>query len=108
VNDLSGLSFLDSLDKRKIPDFYPTKSYAENLRKCAKQRGAVGVDYTKYKHIVGRWDVFDGKCYICGSKANSFDHVLPISKGHPHLPSNLRPACLKCNFSKGNRALLKL
>jgi len=30
------------------------------------------------------------------------DHVIPLSKGGKHLPSNVVPACASCNSSKGN------
>ena len=29
------------------------------------------------------------------------DHVIPISLGGPHTPSNLRPLCFACNVAKG-------
>ena len=46
-------------------------------------------------------------CWLCGRPgANSVDHVLPLST-HPELAhdrSNLAPAHLSCNSSKGARA----
>lgn len=44
-----------------------------------------------------------GECWYCGSPASTWDHVVPVSKGGSDDPSNLAPACLTCNASKGNR-----
>jgi 5-methylcytosine-specific restriction endonuclease McrA len=45
-------------------------------------------------------------CALCGgrflSKGNlQIDHIVPLAKGGPHLPSNLQPACKPCNLTKG-------
>jgi 5-methylcytosine-specific restriction endonuclease McrA len=49
----------------------------------------------------------DGKCGICGEHVQlhrtSFDHIVPLSKGGPHLLSNLQPAHVACNSRKGDR-----
>lgn len=45
------------------------------------------------------------RCYLCGKLIpighRHVDHVLPISKGGAHRPSNLAVACDTCNLSKG-------
>jgi len=47
-----------------------------------------------------------GICGICGKKVErdevSIDHIIPLSKGGPHLMSNLQIAHLKCNKARGN------
>lgn len=44
------------------------------------------------------------KCVYCGSKKNiEMDHIIPISKGGPHIKSNVVPACRRCNSSKNNK-----
>lgn len=54
------------------------------------------------------------KCGACGKKVNrnlaypdprspSMDHVIPLSKGGPHTPENVRITHLECNLAKGNR-----
>lgn len=54
-----------------------------------------------------RSDVFERHgevCYLCGKAADTIDHVIPIVFA-PHLADdldNLRPACRKCNSSKGS------
>lgn len=44
-------------------------------------------------------------CYLCGKllteKQVTIDHLVPLSKGGFHCPSNARIACLKCNQEKG-------
>lgn len=47
-----------------------------------------------------KWIYWNGCCWICGGPADSWDHVKPLSKGGPHVLSNLRPACRSCNSRK--------
>lgn len=54
--------------------------------------------------IQSRVDYYGGKCWICKiGPYEHLDHVKPLSKGGPHMLSNLRPACEPCNISKGNK-----
>lgn len=48
-------------------------------------------------------EIFDGKCAYCLQNANSWDHIVPISKGGRTTPGNIVPACTKCNSSKKNQ-----
>ena len=45
------------------------------------------------------------RCYLCGKLIpmdhRHVDHIIPLSKGGAHRPSNLAVACDKCNMSKG-------
>jgi len=46
-------------------------------------------------------------CHICGLDIPSlavlhFDHVIPLSKGGPHISENIRPAHAICNVRKGS------
>ena len=46
---------------------------------------------------------FGGLCAYCRSKrATTLDHIKPRSKGGSNLRSNLIPACIECNHSKGS------
>ena len=66
----------------------------------ARLIGAAGWGYTKAQHIAWRWELFGGKCWMCGADADHTDHVIPLGAGGSHWPSNLRPACLTCNSSR--------
>lgn len=47
---------------------------------------------------------YNHRCAYCGEKKPlTQDHVVPISKGGDHTASNIVPACLSCNASKGAR-----
>lgn len=48
-----------------------------------------------------------GRCIYCGQTPDKLtqDHVVPLSKGGTHTASNIVPACLPCNSSKGNKDL---
>lgn len=50
------------------------------------------------------------KCHWCKEKIAklTMDHVIPLSKGGIHVASNIVPACLSCNSSKGAKILTLL
>ena len=50
---------------------------------------------------------FDGKCAYCDKSATTWDHVVPISQGGQTSPSNIVPACARCNSSKKNSELFE-
>ena len=46
---------------------------------------------------------FGGFCAYCRcQRASTLDHIKPRSKGGSNLRSNLVPACITCNHSKGS------
>lgn len=49
------------------------------------------------------------RCHWCGTKIHGkqvrFDHIVPLSKGGPHIISNLCACCQDCNASKAARAI---
>jgi 5-methylcytosine-specific restriction endonuclease McrA len=45
-------------------------------------------------------------CFYCSGPYHALDHLWPVSKKGPHDPSNLVPACRRCNSSKGRKHLL--
>jgi hypothetical protein len=68
--------------------------------------------------FVNKFDIYnrDGyKCMYCGVdvvvckkyKHNqaSIDHVVPMSKGGPHSPTNIVTCCMPCNMKKGNNLI---
>lgn len=72
-----------------------------------------GVEYEPVKRSVV-FDMYKWKCADCGvhtprsakgkNKDNSpeLDHIVPISKGGPHLYSNVQLLCRRCNLNKGD------
>lgn len=59
------------------------------------------VTKAQWKEIIA---LFRGRCAYCRRKAKlTQDHVVPLSKGGPHLPENVVPACQSCNSRKGDR-----
>lgn len=47
--------------------------------------------------------LYGGRCYYCGSEADTIDHRIPICRGGTNLPANLVPACRSCNSRKRHR-----
>lgn len=46
----------------------------------------------------------DFKCVYCGSKWESYDHFVPLSKGGGFEINNIVPACSSCNSAKHNKS----
>lgn len=57
------------------------------------------------KDVLARIEFFGGRCAYCGGPYEHLDHVVPLSRGGRNVPSNIRPACAKCNLSKGSKTL---
>lgn len=45
----------------------------------------------------------DHTCQYCGRRAENIDHVIPRSKGGPHVWENVVASCRHCNGRKENR-----
>lgn len=50
-------------------------------------------------------ELFEGGCAYCDNQAETWDHVVPVSKGGITEPANIVPACISCNSSKRDRNL---
>lgn len=52
-----------------------------------------------------------GKCAECHvdltTNKSHIDHIMPLSKGGPHIIGNIQILCRSCNLSKGNRIINK-
>jgi hypothetical protein len=77
--------------------------YAEyNARRLARHYG-VATEKVDYEAIVKR---DSHTCHICGQQVTkneiSFDHVVPMSRGGPHSPQNVKLSHLACNRKKGS------
>lgn len=73
----------------------------EERRRVAK-RNAPTVEFS-HAQLVQRFSMWGMRCWMCGGAATAIDHVKPIRLGGSHMLSNLRPACSRCNSSKGGR-----
>lgn len=96
--------------KCKATGLDPVKLAATNLRsrtaRRARKAGAVvePIDFAAIKQRDGM------RCHICKKKVRSlkdlnFDHVIPLSKGGPHIQSNIAVSHRRCNFSKHDKVL---
>ncbi len=79
----------------------PLTPSARKARRYRRERDARGECTPRERQA--RWSVNSGLCYLCGRPADVMDHVIPLAKGGSNWPANLRPACWRCNFTKGAR-----
>lgn len=82
----------------------PDKVNAGSRSYASRRRGAEGkysvADYLKIKNRQG------GLCAYCqDNKANSIDHIVPLSRGGSNYIGNILPVCGYCNSSKGAKTL---
>lgn len=71
------------------------------MRRKKRERDAPGSHTAGQKQ--GRWDYYQGRCWMCGSPAQHMDHVKPLARGGSQWPANLRPVCWPCNKRKAAR-----
>lgn len=50
---------------------------------------------------VARWELYGSRCWVCHAPASHSDHVIALARGGGNWPANIRPACRRCNCSKG-------
>jgi 5-methylcytosine-specific restriction endonuclease McrA len=75
----------------------PEKNADKSHRRRARARGVYSEAINKEELIKVR----SGCCVFCGSKEDiTVDHIIPISRGGPHVLSNLQPLCMSCNCAK--------
>lgn len=96
----------------KERDGLKAKLWAENnrdrrnesqQRRRARIVGSMVVKVTP-SMLKDRLWVFDNRCAYCDGPFQHWDHVKPLILGGPHILANLRPACGKCNDSKGHKS----
>ena len=67
-------------------------------RRRVRELDGPGITTEEWEEIVAR---FGGICAYCKiAPGTTMDHVVPLSHGGAHAPSNVVPACRKCNSSK--------
>lgn len=81
---------------------YPEIFRNISRRRRAKIRSAPSVSFT-VEDLLLKVAYWGDKCWMCGGKYESIDHVKPLSKGGSHFLSNLRPACSSCNSKKRSK-----
>jgi 5-methylcytosine-specific restriction endonuclease McrA len=81
----------------------PHKVVAKFARRKGRLLEAVGSHSSE--QIAARVAVYDSLCAYCGAPYESIDHVIPLARRGSNWPANLRPACRKCNSSKGDKLL---
>jgi len=80
-----------------------------SIIKAQRQKRRLAKQYPQTKNALTKEDwqtVLKEYGYICvycqkDLKSPTLDHVIPLSKGGPHEITNVVPACLSCNCSKG-------
>lgn len=73
--------------------------------KCGSQAGPVD-----YAAILAEFGMV---CHLCGGEIESrpelnFDHVIPLTRGGPHVQENIRPSHKSCNLRKGSKLMAEL
>jgi len=53
--------------------------------------------------LLAKVEFWGRRCWMCHGPYEAIDHVKPVVAGGGHLLCNLRPACTRCNSSKGTK-----
>ncbi len=102
-----GMNICRDCQRRRQEKRWGEKNTATR-RYLRRKHRAPGYGYTTSEHIRLRWQMWGDRCYLCGAPAEATDHVIPLSRGGAHWPSNLRPICRSCNSAKKARSLAEV
>jgi hypothetical protein len=80
---------------------YLAMAAATRARRRAAKRGARTLKFSM-DELAARLATNGNKCYVCGSSADTVDHVKPVMRTGWHALSNMRPMCRRCNCIKGH------
>lgn len=102
---LVGRVFIHPEVKRARCNEAARRRYAVNpgparQRAHARKRGVEPIPAEGLDALQEWWG---GRCAYCGRSATTYDHVFPVSAGGQTRRSNIVPACVSCNSSKGAR-----
>jgi 5-methylcytosine-specific restriction endonuclease McrA len=88
-----------SISSRDRKNYNAHKRLSEAQRRARVKTGQVTLrDVDRLFEILGK------ACLACGSTEHiQIDHIVPLSKGGLHHPTNLQPLCRKCNERKQAR-----
>jgi 5-methylcytosine-specific restriction endonuclease McrA len=99
-------------DRLTNPEKYRqrNKRYAQNNREQlnAKHARRRALKQNAKTYCISRkelWRLYNSKCFYCGDKSTTMDHVIPLSRGGSHGIGNLVPSCGPCNYSKAGRTI---
>lgn len=81
-------------------------AHRQRRRSHASMRSR-GIDAVPIEGVEALTELYEGRCAYCAGEAQTFDHVIPVSKGGKTEPFNMLPACKECNSSKRDRDLLE-
>lgn len=74
-----------------------------NQLRRARLRATLVIEVAAHQ-LSEKLSLFGGLCVYCGGDLSTlgihWDHWKPLSKGGPHMLSNLYPSCPSCNLSK--------
>jgi 5-methylcytosine-specific restriction endonuclease McrA len=71
-----------------------------NTQRARAKRARVPGNHSGHQ-LRSRWEYYGGYCWICLlAKAQCVDHVIAMANGGSNWPSNIRPACKRCNDAK--------
>ena len=73
-------------------------SRIRRMRRHARKQEASGE--ATLAQVAARVAYYGWRCWMCGIPWEEIDHVIPLARGGSNWPSNLRPACAKCNGRK--------
>lgn len=82
-------------DKRRYRAQNPITIRVLNANWRARQLGVNGTLATAA--VNARIEVWGWRCWQCARPWEEIDHVLPLARGGPNLPANIRPSCGRCN-----------
>ena len=81
-----------------------------NQSHCPKHRGKVRNGSTRqWRKTRAAVLKRDGhRCFYCGKRATTVDHLRPLSRGGTDAEANLVAACTDCNTAKGDKTAAEL
>ena len=88
----------ESILKYRKTEKYKAVHVTSNRNRRGLKSNGTGVTTKQWNEILRRYNF---RCAYCGTQDNmTMDHVVPLSKGGKHSPSNVVPACACCNSKK--------
>ncbi len=104
--DIEASRKYSAIASKKYNNQHPDRARAKRRnqqykRRTRKKKGNVTADqWTLIKQL------FNHQCAYCDKSLKRFhmDHFIALSKGGPHIPTNVVPACPRCNISKKDRS----